>query len=158
MIFFWWDKEWEDIQQVHWQIKSQQISIIECFFLIITIIKIQLYYESCKNDLIIILKKELKGLEVKQIKHLFTGKLHVSLFSSWSTHFFPLQWGLEGSVLTYHCGPGQYPYPVSYRVCSADGEWSPMRSPSHRLVSRATCKGNVRDAVAANTTFTLNDS
>lgn len=121
--------------------------------------KIRLYDEPCKNHYLgIILKKELKGLKVKQIKHLFTGKLHVSLFSSQSTHLFPLKGGLEGSVLTYHCGPGQYPYPVSYRVCSADGEWSAMRSPSHRLVSRATCKGNIWDAGVANTTFTLKDS
>uniref|UniRef100_A0A3Q3BHL8 C3/C5 convertase n=1 Tax=Kryptolebias marmoratus TaxID=37003 RepID=A0A3Q3BHL8_KRYMA len=48
--------------------------------------------------------------------------------------------GLEGSVLTYQCGPGQYPFPVSYRICDADGEWSPMRLPSGRLVSRAACK------------------
>ncbi|KAM9359019.1 complement C2 [Symphorus nematophorus] len=50
------------------------------------------------------------------------------------------QGGLEGSVLTYHCSPGQYPFPVSYRLCSADGEWSPMRLANGRLVSRAICK------------------
>ncbi|KAM6933134.1 complement C2 [Xenentodon cancila] len=50
------------------------------------------------------------------------------------------QGGLEGSVLIYHCGSGQYPYPVSYRICGADGEWSPMRLPSRRRVSKATCK------------------
>ncbi|XP_032366788.1 complement C2 [Etheostoma spectabile] len=50
------------------------------------------------------------------------------------------QGGLEGSVLTYHCGPGRYPYPVSHRLCSADGEWSPMRSTTGRLMSRAICK------------------
>ncbi|CAJ1066154.1 complement C2 [Xyrichtys novacula] len=49
------------------------------------------------------------------------------------------QSGLEDSVLTYHCSPGQYPYPVSTRTCS-DGEWSPMRLPSGRAVSRASCK------------------
>uniref|UniRef100_A0A7N8WNE2 C3/C5 convertase n=1 Tax=Mastacembelus armatus TaxID=205130 RepID=A0A7N8WNE2_9TELE len=48
--------------------------------------------------------------------------------------------GLEGSVLTYHCGPGQYPYPVSSRLCGADGDWAPMRLPNGRSVSRATCK------------------
>lgn len=58
---------------------------------------------------------------------------------------FPLQGGLEGSVLTYHCGPGQYPFPVSYRLCGADGEWSLMRIANGRPVSRATCKGNVVD-------------
>uniref|UniRef100_A0A3Q3X9T3 C3/C5 convertase n=1 Tax=Mola mola TaxID=94237 RepID=A0A3Q3X9T3_MOLML len=50
------------------------------------------------------------------------------------------QGGAQGSVLTYHCSPGQYPYPVSYRLCSADGEWSLMRTASDRLLSRATCK------------------
>ncbi|KAG8002205.1 Complement C2, partial [Nibea albiflora] len=50
------------------------------------------------------------------------------------------QEGLEGSVLTYHCSLGQYPFPVSQRVCSADGEWSSMRLVSGRLVSQATCK------------------
>lgn len=50
------------------------------------------------------------------------------------------QGGLEGSVLTYHCGPGQYPFPVSYRLCSADGEWSLMRLANGRQVSRVTCK------------------
>ncbi|KAA8593795.1 hypothetical protein FQN60_004629, partial [Etheostoma spectabile] len=55
-------------------------------------------------------------------------------------HVFLVQGGLEGSVLTYHCGPGRYPYPVSHRLCSADGEWSPMRSTTGRLMSRAICK------------------
>ncbi|XP_041796943.1 complement C2 [Chelmon rostratus] len=50
------------------------------------------------------------------------------------------QGGLEGSVLTYHCSPGQYPFPVSSRLCSADGEWSPMRLANGRQASRATCK------------------
>ncbi|KAM9853527.1 complement C2 [Aulostomus maculatus] len=49
------------------------------------------------------------------------------------------QGGLEGSVLTYHCGPGKYPFPLSYRLCGADGEWSPMRSTYGRVL-RATCK------------------
>ncbi|GLD65644.1 complement C2-like protein [Lates japonicus] len=50
------------------------------------------------------------------------------------------QGGLEGSVLTYHCGPGKYPFPVSYRVCGADGEWSVMRLANGRPTSHATCK------------------
>ncbi|XP_044057275.1 complement C2 [Siniperca chuatsi] len=50
------------------------------------------------------------------------------------------QGGLEGSVLTYHCGHGQYPFPVSHRLCSANGDWSPMRLANGRPVSRATCK------------------
>ncbi|XP_008424315.1 complement C2 [Poecilia reticulata] len=48
--------------------------------------------------------------------------------------------GMEGSVMTYHCDPGKFPHPVSDRICGADGEWSPMRLPSGRLVSRPTCK------------------
>lgn len=58
-----------------------------------------------------------------------------------------VQGGLEGSVLSYHCSPGQYPDPVSYRLCSADGNWTPMRSTSGRRVTQATCRGEV---VAAN--------
>ncbi|XP_071753337.2 complement C2 [Centroberyx gerrardi] len=50
------------------------------------------------------------------------------------------QGGLEGSVLTYHCGPGRYPFPVSHRLCSADGEWSTMRLANGRPLSQATCK------------------
>ncbi|XP_023869870.1 complement C2 [Salvelinus sp. IW2-2015] len=50
------------------------------------------------------------------------------------------QAGTEGSVLTYHCKAGHYPYPVSQRVCSADGEWSTMRLANGRRVSRASCK------------------
>lgn len=42
-------------------------------------------------------------------------------------------------MLTFHCGPGLYPHPVSYRVCGSDGQWSPMRA-DHRLVLQATCK------------------
>lgn len=50
------------------------------------------------------------------------------------------QGGLKGSVLTYLCAPGQYPFPVSYRICEDGGEWSPMRLASGRIASRATCK------------------
>uniref|UniRef100_A0A3Q2FYQ9 C3/C5 convertase n=1 Tax=Cyprinodon variegatus TaxID=28743 RepID=A0A3Q2FYQ9_CYPVA len=50
------------------------------------------------------------------------------------------QGGMEGSVMTYHCGPGKYPFPVSFRTCGADGDWSAMRLPTGRLVSWASCK------------------
>ncbi|XP_068173158.1 complement C2 [Antennarius striatus] len=50
------------------------------------------------------------------------------------------QGGLEGSVLTYHCNPGQYPFPVSSRLCGAGGAWSSMRLPNGRQVSLAKCK------------------
>ncbi|XP_026790496.3 complement factor B [Pangasianodon hypophthalmus] len=48
--------------------------------------------------------------------------------------------GLEGSVLTYHCNIGYYPYPVSTRVCNSGGEWSIMILPNGKTVSTATCK------------------
>uniref|UniRef100_H3DA21 C3/C5 convertase n=1 Tax=Tetraodon nigroviridis TaxID=99883 RepID=H3DA21_TETNG len=48
--------------------------------------------------------------------------------------------GLEGSVLSYRCRPGQYPHPVSHRLCGADGDWSPMRTSSGRRVSQAACR------------------
>ena len=53
------------------------------------------------------------------------------------------QGGLVGSVLTYHCGLGKYPFPVSSRLCGANGEWSLMRLANGRPVSQATCKGNI---------------
>uniref|UniRef100_A0A8C9VFJ1 C3/C5 convertase n=1 Tax=Scleropages formosus TaxID=113540 RepID=A0A8C9VFJ1_SCLFO len=48
--------------------------------------------------------------------------------------------GAPGSVLTYHCGTGYYPFPVSQRVCDTDGEWATMRLASGRRVTQATCK------------------
>ncbi|XP_053502460.1 complement factor B [Ictalurus furcatus] len=48
--------------------------------------------------------------------------------------------GLEGSVLTYTCNIGYYPYPVSTRVCNSRGEWSIMILPNGKTVSTATCK------------------
>ncbi|XP_037335976.2 complement C2 [Pungitius pungitius] len=50
------------------------------------------------------------------------------------------QGGLEGSVLTYHCGAGRYPFPVSQRLCGADGDWSLVRLTDGRRVHRVTCK------------------
>uniref|UniRef100_A0A3Q2QT83 C3/C5 convertase n=1 Tax=Fundulus heteroclitus TaxID=8078 RepID=A0A3Q2QT83_FUNHE len=50
------------------------------------------------------------------------------------------QGGMEGSVMIYHCDPGKFPFPVSSRICGADGDWSLMRLPSGRLVSRPSCK------------------
>ncbi|XP_062872831.1 complement factor B [Trichomycterus rosablanca] len=47
--------------------------------------------------------------------------------------------GLEGSVLTYHCGIGSYPYPFRRRVCQR-GEWSVMVLPNGKRVSTATCR------------------
>ncbi|XP_072547227.1 complement factor B [Salminus brasiliensis] len=48
--------------------------------------------------------------------------------------------GLEGSVLTYHCRVGHYPYPIRRRVCNSKGEWSAMVLPNGKRVSSATCK------------------
>ncbi|XP_028275293.1 complement C2 [Parambassis ranga] len=50
------------------------------------------------------------------------------------------QGGLQDSMLTYHCSPGQYPFPVSYRLCGPWGEWSPMKLPSGRVALQAICK------------------
>ena len=49
--------------------------------------------------------------------------------------------GMKGSVLTYTCPDNFTPYPVSQRVCGADGEWTSMRQPGGRALSRAVCKG-----------------
>lgn len=51
--------------------------------------------------------------------------------------------GLEGSVLTYTCNIGYYPYPVTTRVCNSRGEWSTMILPNGKTVSTATCKGKL---------------
>uniref|UniRef100_A0A671NTH4 C3/C5 convertase n=1 Tax=Sinocyclocheilus anshuiensis TaxID=1608454 RepID=A0A671NTH4_9TELE len=48
--------------------------------------------------------------------------------------------GLEGSVLTYHCKAGHYPFPASQRVCDKDGEWSAMRLPKGKRTLNAVCK------------------
>ncbi|XP_067416358.1 complement C2 [Emydura macquarii macquarii] len=45
-----------------------------------------------------------------------------------------------GSVLTYSCPPGCYPYPVSSRLCQANGRWTSLRSPSGKIYSRPLCK------------------
>uniref|UniRef100_A0A667Y8Z0 Si:ch1073-280e3.1 n=1 Tax=Myripristis murdjan TaxID=586833 RepID=A0A667Y8Z0_9TELE len=65
--------------------------------------------------------------------------LWILLFISFQK-VFSTQGGLPGSVLTYHCEPGHYPFPVSHRSCSADGEWTIMRSANGRRLSQATCK------------------
>ncbi|XP_026861603.2 complement factor B [Electrophorus electricus] len=48
--------------------------------------------------------------------------------------------GLEGSMLTYHCEAGFYPFPTKLRVCESSGEWSTMVLPNGKAVSTATCK------------------
>ncbi|XP_073674042.1 complement C2 [Garra rufa] len=48
--------------------------------------------------------------------------------------------GLEGSVLTYHCRAGHYPFPAAQRVCDKDGEWSAMSLPNGKRTLNAVCK------------------
>ncbi|XP_073719070.1 complement C2 isoform X2 [Misgurnus anguillicaudatus] len=48
--------------------------------------------------------------------------------------------GLEGSILTYHCKAGEYPFPTSQRVCGKDGQWSVLRLPDGKRVVNAVCK------------------
>ncbi|XP_051962829.1 complement C2 [Xyrauchen texanus] len=48
--------------------------------------------------------------------------------------------GLEGSILTYHCDVGHYPYPTAQRVCDKDGQWSGMRLPNGKRTLNAMCK------------------
>lgn len=43
-------------------------------------------------------------------------------------------------MLSYHCRPGQYPFPVSSRTCRPNGQWTTMRLQNGRPLSRATCK------------------
>lgn len=49
--------------------------------------------------------------------------------------------GLEGSMLTYHCKAGEYPFPTAQRVCDREGQWSAMRLPNGKRVFNAICKG-----------------
>ncbi|XP_056329362.1 complement factor B [Danio aesculapii] len=48
--------------------------------------------------------------------------------------------GIEGSVLTYQCETGHYPFPTAQRVCSRDGKWSAMRLPTGKKTLSAVCK------------------
>nr|WFR52978.1 complement factor B [Squaliobarbus curriculus] len=48
--------------------------------------------------------------------------------------------GLEGSVLTYHCKAGHYPFPAMQRVCDRDGQWSAMKLPNRKRTHNAVCK------------------
>uniref|UniRef100_A0A5F8GHI0 Complement factor B n=1 Tax=Monodelphis domestica TaxID=13616 RepID=A0A5F8GHI0_MONDO len=42
-----------------------------------------------------------------------------------------------GSLLTYTCPPGKYPYPVSSQLCNSNGQW---KSPGTSVVTRVICK------------------
>ncbi|XP_060126972.1 uncharacterized protein LOC118080127 [Zootoca vivipara] len=45
-----------------------------------------------------------------------------------------------GSILTYSCPDGSYPYPTRSRICQSDGKWTPMRSSSKSPLSQAQCR------------------
>ncbi|XP_053149359.1 complement factor B [Hemicordylus capensis] len=45
-----------------------------------------------------------------------------------------------GSLLTYSCPTGSYPYPSRSRICQSSGMWSPMRSPTGGLIRQAQCR------------------
>ncbi|XP_061469459.1 uncharacterized protein LOC133378861 [Rhineura floridana] len=45
-----------------------------------------------------------------------------------------------GSILTYSCPVGTYPYPAQSRICQSDGKWTPMRSLSGHRLNQAQCK------------------
>ncbi|XP_032997846.1 complement factor B [Lacerta agilis] len=45
-----------------------------------------------------------------------------------------------GSILTYSCPDGSYPYPTRSRICQSDGKWTPMRSSGKSPVSQAQCR------------------
>ncbi|KAM6472547.1 complement C2 [Liasis olivaceus] len=45
-----------------------------------------------------------------------------------------------GSILTFSCPAGTYPYPTPSRVCQPDGKWTPMHHPSGTLTNIARCR------------------
>ncbi|KAM3847440.1 complement C2-like [Vipera latastei] len=45
-----------------------------------------------------------------------------------------------GSILTFSCPVGTYPYPTPSRVCQSDGKWTPMHHPSGKPTAVARCR------------------
>ncbi|XP_029441799.1 complement factor B [Rhinatrema bivittatum] len=45
-----------------------------------------------------------------------------------------------GSILTYSCPWGYYPYPAVSRVCQSSGTWTELRSKTGRLVRQPSCR------------------
>ncbi|XP_025028234.1 complement C2 [Python bivittatus] len=45
-----------------------------------------------------------------------------------------------GSILTFSCPAGTYPYPTPSRVCQPDAKWTPMHHPSGTLTNIARCR------------------
>lgn len=90
----------------------------------------------CANMLV----KLLLGIVLVSIQRVSSQRNCSTSASIKGGHVTYSQGGLEGSVLTYRCRPGQYPSPVSFRICKANGQWTPMRLSNGRTVTRATCK------------------
>uniref|UniRef100_A0A670Z486 Sushi domain-containing protein n=1 Tax=Pseudonaja textilis TaxID=8673 RepID=A0A670Z486_PSETE len=44
-----------------------------------------------------------------------------------------------GSILTFVCPAGTYPYPTPSRVCQPDGKWTPMHHPITKALKKGTC-------------------
>ncbi|TFJ95963.1 molybdopterin synthase subunit MoaE [Platysternon megacephalum] len=45
-----------------------------------------------------------------------------------------------GSVLTYSCPPGFYPYPLGSRLCQDNGHWTTLRTPTGSVLSQPLCR------------------
>ncbi|XP_070593747.1 complement C2 [Erythrolamprus reginae] len=45
-----------------------------------------------------------------------------------------------GSILTFACPAGTYPYPTPSRVCQPNGQWTPMHVPGGRPTKVARCR------------------
>ncbi|XP_065420107.1 complement C2-like isoform X3 [Chrysemys picta bellii] len=45
-----------------------------------------------------------------------------------------------GSVLTYSCPPGFYPYPLGSRLCQDDGRWTTLRTPTGSVFPQPLCR------------------
>nr|XP_032644906.1 complement C2-like [Chelonoidis abingdonii] len=45
-----------------------------------------------------------------------------------------------GSVLTYSCPPGFYPYPLGSRLCQDNGHWTPLHTPTGSVLPKALCR------------------
>ncbi|XP_043939155.1 complement C2-like [Protopterus annectens] len=45
-----------------------------------------------------------------------------------------------GSILTYHCPEGFYPYPLRNRVCQKTGRWTILTERNYRRILRPLCK------------------
>ncbi|CAM4669182.1 unnamed protein product [Caretta caretta] len=46
----------------------------------------------------------------------------------------------RGSVLTYSCPPGFYPYPLGSRLCQDNGRWTTLRTPRGSVSTKPLCR------------------